>query len=337
MEIKNILIKDDKGILGTDAFKYDPSTEALGVIFDPAQPNTRVLAFSPNNVNFGAVPNMVPSSYQVFVTYNGTLGYSNRMFSTVVAEEHGVFDLTNIPTTVYDPNGVNAVTNAEELQDVVIEISMFNGVVDVLNYSEGYLNVGNKDYVVQSRRAFPTVITSMPHIDYKKVQLDGWYSYTFIAFRDISVGATIIKGIIYGIDGFIFKAPYDGVLYEDAEGYYSYSVSTPPIKGYLEENHNYEDHMFNLNQSSGISGNADTVYLHTQVLITDTIRDAIVAEVIEISCQNNTGCDFMDWQKLSMKRMAAYVMFENGLYEKAQVIMESARTMCLNKKIDLTC
>ena len=330
MEIKNILVRDDKGQLAEEAFKLDPSLNSLSVKFDPAVTDTRVLTFKPDNVDFASIPNINPSTYQIFLTYNGSLGYTDRIFSTVIEQDSGVFDTANIPETVYNPNDVNAVTDSEVLQDVVVEISMFNGVVDVLNYSEGHLNVGNKDYIVKSRRAFPTYIHTMPNVSLNRVFLDGWYSYTMIVYRDSVVGDAVVKDSYYAVEGFIFKASKDGILGYDAVEDKYYIDTIGGRREYEVENHDYEGQMFQLNNSSGLGGQAGTVFLHSQVLITDDIRDAIIAEVVEIACQNISGCEFMDWQKLTMKRMAAYVMFENGMYEKAQVIIESARKMCLN-------
>ena len=290
-------------------------------------------------MNFDAVPNLNPSSYVAFATYNGTLGYSNRMFSTVVSQDSGTFSSNNVPILTYNPNGVSSVTDAATLQDVVIEISMFNGTIDVLNYSEGYLNVGNKDYVVESRRAFPTVVSNMPNVEYKQVYLDGWYSYTFVLFRDSVPGNPVFKDNYYSRGGFIFKASVDGLFGEDSLGSGIHITNADPagteFKEYQVENNDYESILFWISGYTGESGQANHTYLHSQALVTDTLRDAIVAEAIDIACDSTTGIEFMDWQKLSAKRIGAYVFFENGIFEKAQVIMESARTMCLNKKVDL--
>jgi hypothetical protein len=57
------------------------------------------------------------------------------------------------------------------LDEVVIDIKMFNGSVDVLRYAQGELHNGEKTYYVN--RAYPTQITGMPNMVGDKVIMDG--------------------------------------------------------------------------------------------------------------------------------------------------------------------
>jgi hypothetical protein len=67
----------------------------------------------------------------------------------VVKEIKGTFD-SNIPAS-FDPGMVSR-PSREMLDEVVIDIKMFNGSVDVLRYAQGELHNGEKTYYVKSPR-----------------------------------------------------------------------------------------------------------------------------------------------------------------------------------------
>jgi hypothetical protein len=46
----------------------------------------------------------------------------------------------------------------------------------------------------------------------------------------------------------------------------------------------------------------------------DQIRDAIAEAVSAAFAEPTDYVDFQNWQKLTLKRMAASVMFQNGLF-----------------------
>jgi hypothetical protein len=66
----------------------------------------------------------------------------------VVKEIKGTFDSSNIPVLSFDPGMVSR-PSREMLDEVVIDIKMFNGSVDVLRYA-GELHNGEKHYVKES-------------------------------------------------------------------------------------------------------------------------------------------------------------------------------------------
>jgi hypothetical protein len=331
MEVNNILIDDTNGVLSEELFKSDVDKTSLSAWFSTQ--DERTLKMSANNVRYNSIPNINGSTYITFLAYNGTLGYSNKVFSTVLVEDSGIFNVAVPPILEYNPGEVTAPL-AEELEDVVIDIKMYNGTVDVLQYREGYLDTGEKTYKVKSIRSYPTTITKLPNVYGNKVSLDGWYSYTQVVFRNISPGDTLIENTFYGYEGFIFKASQTGIMYKDTAGNIRsvQGLNDPADAPIQVENTNYEEILFSLNETEGMGSDGNSVYLHSQVLITEEIRDAIVTEVIEASKKDCSGCDFADWQKLTMKRAAAAVYFENGLYEQAQIIIESSRAMCTNQK-----
>lgn len=329
MEVKNILIDDTNGILSGELFKSSVDNTSLSAWFSTE--DERTLKLSANNLRYDSIPDINGSTYLTFLSYNGTLGYSNKVFSTVVSKDSGVFNPSSPPVMEYNPGSVSS-PMAEDLDDVVLDIKMYNGTIDVLQYREGYLDNGDKTYAVKAVHSYPTAITNLPNIYGGKVALDGWYSYTQIVFRNTEIGDILIKDSFYGYEGFIFKASANGTMYKDVDGNIrslqaSGEVESSPIQ---TENTNYEEILFSLNEAEGIGAEGRYVYLHSQILVTEEIRDAIVAEVIAASVKNCSGCDFADWQKLTMKRASAAVYFENGLFEQAQIIIESSRAMCTN-------
>jgi hypothetical protein len=61
----------------------------------------------------------------------------------VVKEIKGTFDSSNIPVLSFDPGMVSR-PSREMLDEVVIDIKMLNGSVDVLRYAQGELHNGEK-------------------------------------------------------------------------------------------------------------------------------------------------------------------------------------------------
>ena len=329
-DIKNILIDDTHGDLEKDLFKNHPQKTSLSGWFDIVE-GKQVLHLSANNIRYDSIPGVNNVTYKTFLTYNGTSGYAKKVFSALIAEDKGKFDTHNVPVLKYDPNKVIDITDIDELDDVVIDIKMYNGTVDVISYHDGILRNGEKVYKAKSVIAYPTTIKKLPNISNDTVFLDGWYSFTQILFRNLVTGGAVIEGSFYAAPGdFIFKANASGLLgWDSAQELYTIKKADGSIVA-QEANENYKEILFSLNESTGTSAQANNIYLHSQVLVTEELRDAITQEIVQASCKDANGCDFADWQKLVLKRISASIMFENELYENAQIIMESARDLCSN-------
>ena len=337
MELKNILIDDTNGDLSGDLFKLHPERTSLSSWFsEDAEEAKRVLNFSTNNVRYASIPNMASATYLTFLAYNGTLGLKDKVFSTVVANDNGVLDMNAAPVLTYNPDQIQAVRNLEELEDTVIDIKMYNGTVDVITYQEGILFQGEKIYRAKSIRSYPTIATKLPNVDFKKVFLDGWYSYTHVIYRDVLVGASVDKDAFYGYAGQVFKASDNGVFATDIVTGDLYIVSESGANIMQSTEIDYTEILFSLNATSSTSAHGNSVYLHSQVLITEEIRDAITKETLAVAMTAKSGVDFADWQKLTLKRSSASIMFGNELYENAQIILESARSQCVDNGYD-TC
>jgi len=346
MNTESILVQDTNGDLANDILKNDPDKEALSVWFTKF-PNTdkAVINFSANNVRYDSIPNISAATYLTKLTYNGSAGYQNKIFSSVVAEDTGIFDKNNVPVLTFDPSNVIDIPEIPVLEDVVLDIKMYNGTIDLLNYADsrmgyGPLSKGSNQYIVKSRRSFPTQVDTLPNVCGKKIYVDGWYTYTQIIFKDLIEGSEIMDGNYYGRDGIIYKASCYGKYYitSSGEGYVVDSGGNT-IENCMTvvSQVDYEEMLFSLNETADMSPQSNSVFLHSQVLITEELRVAILQEIVDITCKGKSGCDFMDWQKLNLKQLSAGIMFENGMFEKAQIILESAREMCHGLGFNLNC
>ena len=339
MNIESILIQDTNGDLAKDIVKNNLDKPALSAWFsDVENTNKKVLNFSANNVRYDSIPNIQGSTYMTFLTYNGTSGYTDKLFATIVASDEGIFDRYSVPVLVYNPMEFGTEVDLEVFDDIVIDIKMYNGTIDVLNYAdsrmgEGPLTKGDRGYIVKSRRSFPTKVDRLPNIDGNRLFLDGWYTYTQVIFRDLNNGDEVVENNFYTSKGKIFKATKYGVFFDGEvyDGVTTGAGGNALIEGALSiiSKATYEEILFSLNETADLSPQSNSVFLHSQVLITEELRYTILQEIIDIACKDKCGCDFMDWQSLQLKRIAAAVMFENGMFEKAQIILESARAMCL--------
>jgi hypothetical protein len=341
MEIPSVLISDTNGSLASDLFKIHVDSPVISARLTDEVSKSRMLTVALDNVRLDSVPNIHTSTYKTFLAYNGTLGYSNKVFTTVVKESAGIFDVSNFPVLSYDP-GTLVRPNVTDLEDVVIDIKLYNGTVDVLRYAQGELNNGEKTYYVKEARAYPTQITGMPNMEGNKVTMDGWYSYTTVIFRNISEGATVVKDNFYALSGFIFKATHDGQIYKDLlKGTVVVlrpGDNTLAAAAVQPKNEDYAQILFSLNETTGTSAQGNNIFIHSQILVTDQIRDAITAEAVTAAFADPEDyVDFQNWQKLTMKRMAAAIMFQNGLFENAQIILESARELCSPGKYNSNC
>jgi hypothetical protein len=106
----------------------------------------------------------------------------------VVKEIKGTFDSSNIPVLSFDPGMVSR-PSREMLDEVVIDIKMFNGSVDVPGMRRESC-ITEKTYYVKESRAYPTQITGMPNMVGDKVIMDGGIHIHY--FRNIAE-ATVVK------------------------------------------------------------------------------------------------------------------------------------------------
>ena len=361
METKSILIKDTDGQLSTDLFKNHLERPALSVWFDYEAPH-QTLKFSTNNIRFDSIPDMnKPHTHVTFLAYNGTMGMQNRVFSHVIKKEIGNFVSTDVPVLSFQPHEFISNIDIETEAESVLEINLFDGSVNVLDYSTDPLRNNNRNYDVKFLHTYPASIHGVPNVVNNSVYMDGWYTYTQVIFRDIGLGDLVFKDRTYAYNGFIFKASIDGIFAinpetgspsiqfdGDGDGVVENVELIQPFSNVLDaqdlppipdipgptyqdqvEQSDYESILFYISEQSNLSPQSGGVYLHSQVLITQQLKDAIIKEVTDMALVCNNACTYMDWQKLQLKQIAAYVFFDNELFEKAQIVIESSRSMCL--------
>lgn len=337
MDVNSIKVKDTDGALANESFKNQPDIPAASVWFAPSGNNVRSLMVSPNNIKYTAVPNIQGATYISFLAYNGTLGYSDKLFSTVVVQDQGIFNVADVPALTYNPNTTIIPPDQESLDDRVLDIKMYNGVVDIITYTDGILKDGEKYYQAKAIQSYPTVVTELPQVAGKRVFMDGWYTYTNILFRNIAITDMLVEGQFYGYEGFIFKASISGEMDVNAEGQVVIVVNG--IDHVQESNTDYKELLFSLDSTDGgPNAQSGNEFLNSQILVTDEIRDAIILETVDASLERCCGpMQYRDWMKLTMKQTAAAVMFDNGLFENAQIILESARPACSITNYNTSC
>lgn len=349
MDIKSIEIKDTNGILSENIWKTTINEPSIVAYFTKSDNRKMVLNIAPGNVNFITTggDNDKGLTYKTYLMYNGTLSTKDRVFKTQLSEESGVLVRSSPPITTYSPDGVMKPT-FDEMQDEVIQldIKMYTGVADVLEYKDGALTRGGKVYNTKMVHNYPMIITEMPNIERDVVFLDGWYTYTFIMFRDVVNGKTRVEeGLYYSFEGKVFKASKSGLV-AITEGGDIYIVDATTVlddsdtfvtfKSAVKQDDsgNYMDLRLQMDSRDGVGDNYNHSYVESQLLITDELRDAITREIMCAAAVDDTGCDFADWQRLTLKRQAAVIMFWNELYRNSQVLIESSRKMCHYKYDD---
>jgi hypothetical protein len=334
METKSILVKDTEGLFSKELYKLYPELSAVSVGFDYTTAHQE-MRFTADNIRYSSLPGGGKSlSYATFLTYNGTMGYDGRVFSTVVNKSHGVFNYADIPSLLYKPNEYISNLHIPTAASSVLEINQLTSSIRIFDYSTLPYTFNDRTYEVKYEHSYPVIVTGLPNIVNKTVFLDGWYSYTHVIFRDVEVGGPVTAGKVYAYIGFIFVASHSGsfnlapitknpIIYE--AGF----VGTPP-KYYEQVNkRDYETILFYLGTTDTTDPQAGAMFVHSQVLVLQQIKDAIVKEVTGASACYKTACDWMDWQKLKLKQVSAYVLFDNLSFEKAQIVVESSRSMCL--------
>jgi hypothetical protein len=76
-----------------------------------------------------------------------------------------------------------------------------------------------------------------------------------------------------------------------------------------QKNEDYTN-CFQLNETTGTGAHGNNVFIHSQLLVTDQIRDAITAEAVSAAFAEPT--DYVDFRQKLTLRKAASVMFQNG-------------------------
>jgi hypothetical protein len=105
------------------------------------------------------------------------------------------------------------------------------------------------------------------------------------------------------LNEFIFKASDNGQLYIDAATNNKVILrpgdNTTAQAAVQQKNEDYTQLLFQLNETTG-TAHGNNVFIHSQLLVTDQIRDAITAEAVSAAFAEPTDyVDFQNWQKLT--------------------------------------
>lgn len=360
MTNESVEIRDSNGSLCDFKYKIFPERSAVSYKFDDKR-DMRTLILSPDNIAYDRIQSPRENhTYKQVLQYNGTLNSTDRIFQQILVDETSSVGTLAAPEIRYTPTMVKGF-DSEEMSNYVTDLMIHEDLCVSLNYKQGDLTRGGKTYRTVPTYLYPAEIRKWPNTENDTVYLDGWYTYTFINFIDVEAGDVINDGTYFGYAGNVYKAKVEflgeavillankGVYIVPRVIYNEYvggliDIAAIHLRG-IEVHENiidndtatWEDLRANLQAYDGIGGTYHASFLDTQILITDELMDATVHEVLCASANGvKTLCDVEDWQTLSMKRKAALVMFENGLYRNAQVIIESTRKMC-NAKIEHGC
>lgn len=337
MKINSIEIQDTYGSLKEIDLKIDASRQTLSGWFTDAETMTkRILTLSPSNIDFETLNGEAEGvTYKQVLQYNGTLNTKSNIFTQILVDKTTIAKVFHAPTLEYSPDGLPISYEEDYIDERVLDLDFHTGQADVLEFRQGELRQGEKKYRTEVwKHSYPTIVRNYPNVDDNVVYLDGWYTYSFVRFVDITEGQILTAGRHYGYKGEVFKCTVNGSAYPTDKGVFvsEESDGEPRILEIFPMGKTVEDIKSMRSEVATAEGPGDLngrAFLDSQILITDEIRDEIIAEVICAS-ENivKSNCDFLDWQKLTISRQAAYVMFENGLFRNAQKVIEASRKMC---------
>lgn len=345
MDIKSIEVIDTNGSLMDESNKHITSAEAVSARFVETE-GARVIEFSPDNVDFGVFAYSDGVTFKQVLQYNGTLSSNKKVFQQTLVDETFAPQEILAPTLMYNPGNVKAF-DVETVDDIIVELDMHNGtssMLNVLGFKSDDLVGGEKSYSAVSVHTYPTTIKRLPNVENNNVYLDGWYSYTFIGFNDVKFKQDVSKGTYYGSNGMVFKASTSGRIYLDQMGVYilpadmfasggtiSIEGADPEVSMDIDGDASWAELRIGLKTADSAWSNYSHAFVDSQILITDEIRDAMVKEALCVAGKTKTSTAmFHDWQAITVKRQAAFVLFQNELFKHAQKVIESSRGLCSN-------
>jgi len=322
MNIPPVIVKDTHGALTYDILKHDIEDTALEAVDIDGS-----LHVTYRNINYKSIPGVIPGSltYKFYLTYNGTNG-RNSLYSTVLMDEEGILDLKDQPEFVYSPKefAKDVINVPERLKN--IDITFFTSEANILQFKpvESICD-GTTTYTVMSHK-YPHHIGSPTNVSSKQVNYDGWYTATFAVFKDLKAGDCIIKDEVYSYKGVVGKAAASGDVVENGGELYI----GDDLEALVELT--YDEFILHANNLTGIATESAGHIANSQILVTKDINAAIInsiKKVNEDTCDNCSNlCEIGEWQKLQQKKLAAFILFREGDFKKAQIVLESARVSC---------
>lgn len=322
MNIPLVCVKDTHGALTYDILKHDIEDQAAD-----AKDVDGALHISYKNINYLSIPGADPAdlSYKFYLTYNGTNG-RNSLYSTVVLDEQGLLEITNTPEFIYKPEGFSE--KMSELPPGVenLDITYYTSEANILQFKPVVSQCDGSVTMTVMRHTYPHNIKYPPNVSNERVNYDGWYTATYAVFKNLKNGNKVVKGSMYSSNGVVGKAIKTSNVYvrDNGVAYIGEKEALEPIT--------YEEFILFSNNLTGIESNAPGHVANSQLLVTKDLNKAIIDSIKEVNASYSDDCDNLceigDWQKLQQKRIASCILFKEGSFKKAQVVVESTRQSC---------
>jgi hypothetical protein len=335
MNIPIVYTKDTHGALTYDVLKHDK--EAPAVI---AHDDNENLIMSYSNIDYASIPGLSPNhtSYLFFLTYNGTNKRNKMLFSTILLQETGILDIFSPPSFTYSVNGeVNKyIEGCPECDQTIIDINFYTREANILRFNtDPGLCTTDQNRIPNIRYTYPFKVTVAPNVEDNEVQYDGWYTATFAVIKDIYDEANVLKGDIIGYNGKVYLVPVDGEFAaSENEGVKDVIISPDGVTHELFDI-TYEQFILAANGLLDFNTGTTTLVANSQILVTKRINETIIDEVKKVNtdytgCETYNLCSIDSWQKMQQKRIAAYILWLESNFNRAQIVVESARESCRN-------
>ena len=322
MNIPLVCVKDTHGALAYDILKHDIEDQAAS-----AKDVDGALHITYSNINYLSIPGAIPTelTYKFYLTYNGTNG-RNALYSTVVMDEEGELDITALPEFIYTPEGFSQKIEdmPQELEN--LDITYYTNEANILQFKPVVSHCDGSVTLTVMRHTYPHSVKYPPNVSNQRVNYDGWYTATYAVFKDLQDGDNVVKDSLYSYKGVVGKARANGTVFTDNGKVYIANM----VEALVEIS--YEEFILYSNNLTGIESNAPGHIANSQLLVTRDINSAIIESVKEVNASYSDDCDNLceigDWQKLQQKRIASCILFKEGSFKKAQVVIESSRKSC---------
>jgi len=336
MDIPIVYAKDTHGALTYDVLKHDIEAPAVS-----AKDNDENLELIYNNIAYDSIPGLDPdnTTYLFYLTYNGTNKRNTMLFSTLLLEEAGELDISDLPKFVYSVKGYADDYTYEECPEcnqTIIDINFYTREANILQFNaEPGMCTTDQSRIPTIRYTYPYKATIAPNIEDQLVQYDGWYTATYAVIKDKESGDPIVKGDIFAHGGRVYTSPIDGTFVARSTDDEKDKILDGDGVEHELSQIKYEEFILAANSYIGYETHMDTLIANSQILVTKRINEAIIDAVKAVNtdytgCETYNLCSIDAWQKLQQKRIAAYILWLESNFNQAQVVVESARESCRN-------
>lgn len=322
MDIPAAYTVDTHGALVLEEAKIDVYKPCLESVVN----SPRELSITYNNIDFKAIPGLNPArvTYRFTLSYNGTMGRDNSLYSQVVMDEVGILNIADLPVFTYKSDEL-----AYDIDilpsDVILNLNFLTAEANILQFKGVPIGGNNGPFTISSvnKYTFPFTIDKMVTGSGTTTYFDGWYTATFVIFKDMEEGVeTPTSAGIYAYKGVLYEVTSGSTLHLSEDGVI--------ISGGNTLKSSYEDYILKIGAYEKLDPLAGLYLANSQIMVTQELNDAIIKEVKDSAedpaCDDT--CTIADWQKLQQKKLGSYIYFTEHNFRHSQVILESARKAC---------